>query len=51
MFYKGERPFDDWFYIIHRGDIIGAKGKPSLSIRGELSIVPNEIVLLSPCLY
>eukprot|EP01121_Diplochlamys_sp_Union-15-3_P020307 TRINITY_DN789_c0_g1_i2.p1 TRINITY_DN789_c0_g1~~TRINITY_DN789_c0_g1_i2.p1 ORF type:complete len:768 (-),score=165.27 TRINITY_DN789_c0_g1_i2:23-2326(-) len=36
---------------LRRGDIIGVIGNPSRSNTGELSIVPSEIVLLSPCLH
>eukprot|EP00002_Diphylleia_rotans_P019142 TRINITY_DN3705_c0_g1_i1.p1 TRINITY_DN3705_c0_g1~~TRINITY_DN3705_c0_g1_i1.p1 ORF type:complete len:594 (-),score=143.68 TRINITY_DN3705_c0_g1_i1:217-1998(-) len=35
---------------LRRGDIIGVRGIPGKSKRGELSIFPVEIVLLSPCL-
>ena len=34
---------------IHRGDIIGVKGFPGKSNRGELSLVSEELVLLAPC--
>lgn len=33
-----------------RGDIIGVRGYPGRSKRGELSIFPTELTLLSPCL-
>lgn len=36
--------------VIRRGDIIGARGRPARSKTGELSIVPEEMQLLSPCL-
>eukprot|EP01089_Gocevia_fonbrunei_P005514 TRINITY_DN1597_c0_g1_i1.p1 TRINITY_DN1597_c0_g1~~TRINITY_DN1597_c0_g1_i1.p1 ORF type:complete len:588 (+),score=174.26 TRINITY_DN1597_c0_g1_i1:91-1854(+) len=43
------------FYKIHnilrRGDIVGVKGHPSRSKTGELSIIPKDIVLLSPCFH
>jgi len=43
------------FYKIHnmlsRGDIIGAKGYIGKTKKGELSLVPSEIVLLTPCLH
>jgi lysyl-tRNA synthetase class 2 len=46
---------EDEFYKIHRiikrGDIIGVKGYPGKSRKGELSIFPTEIQLLSPCLH
>lgn len=46
---------EEAFYKIHRtlrpGDIIGLKGHPGKSKKGELSIFPTEIQLLSPCLH
>lgn len=46
---------EDAFYKIHRtikrGDVIGVKGYPGKSKKGELSIFPVEIQLLSPCLH
>ncbi|GKY95124.1 hypothetical protein MPSEU_000476300 [Mayamaea pseudoterrestris] len=46
---------EDAFYKIHRilrrGDIVGVKGYPGKSKKGELSIFPVEIILLSPCLH
>lgn len=46
---------EEAFYKIHRtlrpGDIIGVKGHPGKSKKGELSIFPVEITLLSPCLH
>ena len=35
--------------LIHRGDIVGVRGFVGKSIKGELSIYPLEIVLLTPC--
>lgn len=35
---------------IHRGDILGAIGFVGKSLRGELSLYPTELVLLTPCL-
>lgn len=37
--------------LIKRGDIIGIKGYPGKTGLGELSIIPHEIQLLSPCLH
>lgn len=34
-----------------RGDILGVRGYPGKSKRGELSIFPKECVLLTPCLH
>ena len=36
---------------IGRGDIIGVTGNPGKSKKGEYSIVPESIQLLSPCLH
>jgi lysyl-tRNA synthetase class 2 len=36
--------------LLRRGDIIGVVGYPGRSKRGELSIFPREVVILSPCL-
>jgi len=37
--------------IVHRGDIIGISGFIGKSKKGELSIFPNSITLLTPCLH
>lgn len=37
--------------IFRRGDIIGIRGYPTRSKTGELSIIPLEMKLLSPCLH
>jgi lysyl-tRNA synthetase class 2 len=34
----------------HRGDIVGVKGFPGKTKRGELSIFPGTVTLLTPCL-
>ena len=36
--------------ILRRGDIVGIRGYPGKSRRGELSIFPRQITLLAPCL-
>lgn len=36
--------------VIRRGDIVGVRGYPSRTRKGELSITPLEVVLLTPCL-
>merc|ERR1711881_607582 len=50
-----QRASDQDFGYIHgkirRGDIIGVCGKPGKSKKGELSIQPRHIELLSPCLH
>ena len=37
--------------IFRRGDIVGVKGTPSRTKKGELSISPSQMVLLSPNLH
>jgi len=34
---------------LHRGDIVGIRGFPGKSNKGELSIFPHSITLLAPC--
>ncbi|KAI8380621.1 lysyl-tRNA synthetase [Choanephora cucurbitarum] len=36
--------------LLRRGDIVGVKGVPGKTKRGELSIFPKKVTLLSPCL-
>jgi len=48
--HEGE-DFAEIHNAINRGDIIGARGFIGKSKRGELSIFPTEIKLLSPCLH
>lgn len=36
---------------IRRGDIIGINGYPGKTKKGELSVIPTTITLLSPCLH
>lgn len=45
-----ERDFGLVHDILQRGDIVGVKGFPGRSKRGELSIFPKDIILLTPCL-
>mmetsp|Transcript_3263 Transcript_3263/g.4492 ORF Transcript_3263/g.4492 Transcript_3263/m.4492 type:complete len:584 (+) Transcript_3263:119-1870(+) len=50
-YYNGD--FDKINAVLRRGDIVGVRGNPgrAKSQKGELSIIPTEIVLLSPCLH
>lgn len=44
----------DFGYVhgkIRRGDIVGVQGRPGKTKKGELSIQPSHIELLSPCLH
>ncbi|RCH83270.1 lysyl-tRNA synthetase [Rhizopus stolonifer] len=36
--------------LLRRGDVVGVKGVPGKTKRGELSIFPKKVTLLSPCL-
>ena len=46
-----EQDFDQIHSVIRRGDIVGIRGHPGKSKRGELSIFPKYIELLAPCLH
>lgn len=50
-FYRSEEEFIAVNNKLRRGDIIGVKGNPGKTKKGELSIIPQEITLLSPCLH
>lgn len=50
-FYEDKAKWDIILTPLRHGDIIGVVGFPSRSKTGELSIVPKEIKLLSPCLH
>jgi lysyl-tRNA synthetase class 2 len=47
----GEDAFREIHALIKRGDIVGVKGFPGKSKKGELSIFPSTMTLLSPCLH
>lgn len=40
-----------WIFSINLGDIIGVRGVPTRTKKGELSIIPLKLTLLSPCLH
>ncbi|EFO25270.2 lysyl-tRNA synthetase [Loa loa] len=50
-FHSGDEAFDNLHDRIKRGDIIGVNGYPARSKSGELSIIPYEIIQLTPCLH
>jgi lysyl-tRNA synthetase class 2 len=50
-FYKSEEEFVKITERIKLGDIVGVKGKPCRTKTGELSIRPEEIIILTPCLH
>ncbi len=47
----GEQAFREIHSMLRRGDIVGVQGSPGKSKKGELSIIPRRIILLSPCLH
>lgn len=47
----GEEKFYQIHALLRRGDNVGVTGYPGKSKKGELSIFPTEIRLLSPCLH
>jgi len=49
--YHNSEEFKEINLSIRRGDIIGIKGYPYRSTRGELSIIPTIIQILSPCYH
>lgn len=49
--YKSEEDFVAINNKLRRGDIIGVRGNPGKTKKGELSIIPMEMTLLSPCLH
>jgi lysyl-tRNA synthetase class 2 len=50
-FYEDKEKWDVIIQFLRIGDIIAAVGHPSRSKKKELSIIPVEIVILSPCLH
>ncbi|XP_021925769.1 lysine--tRNA ligase isoform X2 [Zootermopsis nevadensis] len=49
--YESEEKFIVDTAKLRRGDIIGCSGNPGKTKKGELSIVPKNMKLLSPCLH
>ncbi|XP_043937710.1 lysine--tRNA ligase isoform X3 [Protopterus annectens] len=49
--YKSEEEFVKINNKLRRGDMIGVIGIPGKTKKGELSIIPHEMILLSPCLH
>jgi lysyl-tRNA synthetase class 2 len=46
----GAEAFQNMYRQIRRGDIVGFVGSPGKSKKGELSLLPSNMVMLSPCL-
>ncbi|XP_066493101.1 lysine--tRNA ligase isoform X2 [Tiliqua scincoides] len=49
--YKSEAEYQRINNKLRRGDNIGVQGNPGKTKKGELSIIPYEMTLLSPCLH
>nr|CAB3257872.1 lysine--tRNA ligase [Phallusia mammillata] len=49
--YSSEESFHEINERTRRGDIVGVVGHPAKTKKGELSIVPKKIEILSPCLH
>ncbi len=50
-YHTGTVPFTTLHERIKRGDIVGVRGHPARSKTGELSIVPLDVTLLTPCMH
>jgi lysyl-tRNA synthetase class 2 len=50
-FYKSQEEFLIDTAKLRRGDIVGVIGHPGKTKKGELSIIPNKLMLLAPCLH
>ena len=46
-----EEAFGALHNTIRRGDLVGVKGLPGKSKRGELSVFPTSFAVLAPCLH
>ncbi len=51
QFYTDKAEYEVVHHTLRRGDIVGVVGHPAKSKKGELSIVPTHVELLSPCLH
>ncbi|DAZ99537.1 TPA: hypothetical protein N0F65_005409, partial [Lagenidium giganteum] len=49
--YENAEAFAKIHSVLRRADIVGVVGNPGKSKKGELSIFPTQIVLLSPCMH
>lgn len=47
----GLEAFNQTTDIVRRGDIVGVEGYACRTKKGELSIMPKSLTLLSPCLH
>ncbi|XP_055551725.1 lysine--tRNA ligase isoform X1 [Wyeomyia smithii] len=49
--YESEAAFVEDTSRLRRGDIVGIQGYPGKTKKGELSVIPKKLKLLSPCLH
>ncbi|XP_058467005.1 lysine--tRNA ligase isoform X2 [Malaya genurostris] len=49
--YESEAAFAEDTARLRRGDIVGIQGYPGKTKKGELSVIPRKLKLLSPCLH
>ena len=49
--YSSPEEFSEIIAQIRRGDIVGVRGCPGKTKKGELSIFPKEMQVLTPCLH
>ncbi len=49
--YESEEAFATATAKVRRGDIVGIVGRPAKTKKGELSVVPETLTLLTPCLH
>lgn len=49
--YDSEAAFVEDTSRLRRGDIVGIQGYPGKTKKGELSVIPKKLKLLSPCLH
>ncbi|EAT33042.1 AAEL014702-PA [Aedes aegypti] len=49
--YESEAAFLEDTSRLRRGDIVGVQGYPGKTKKGELSVIPRKLKLLSPCLH
>lgn len=49
QYYSDEEEFKNLIKTLHRGDIVGVTGYPTRSKLGEFSIMPQKLIILTPC--
>lgn len=49
--YRSEAEYEADSEVMKRGDIVGCEGHPGKTKKGELSVIPTTMKLLSPCFH